>query len=228
MKTVFITGADRGIGFALVQEFLNHGFRVFGGQFMPEWPQLAQLQEKYPDRLHPVLLDVGSTKSVEAAVRHVAMDCETLDILVNCAGIGGRAGNDGLAETINVNAIGALRMTELFLPLMEGGMKRLCYVSSEAGSIGVAHREGFSAYPTSKTALNMGVKLMFNELRPKGYTFRLYHPGWVRSYMQGKKSTMGKYEPEETAAAACEQFISDREWEDVLVMTDLKGEAWPF
>lgn len=228
MKTVFVTGADRGIGFALVQEFINHGYCVFGGQFMPEWPQLAELQAEYPDRLYLVPLDVGNTKSVEEAVRITLEHCETLDILVNCAGIGGRAGNDALFDTINVNAIGALRMTELFLPHMEGGMKRLCFVSSEAGSIGVAHREGFSAYPTSKTVLNMGVKLMFNELRPKGYTFRLYHPGWVRSYMQGKKSTMGKYEPEETAAAAYEQFTSLREWEDALVMTDLKGEAWPF
>lgn len=228
MKTVFITGADRGVGFALVQEFLAHDFCVFAGQYMPDWSQLEDLQKDFLDRLHIVPLDVGDTKSVEAAVGITAQHCRVLDILINCAGISGREGINGLFETVNVNTVGGLRTTELFLPLMEGGMKRLCYVSSEAGCIALQHREGFLAYPASKAVLNMEVKLLFNELRPKGYTFRLYHPGWVRSYMTGKKSTMGKYEPEETAAAAYTQFTSRREWEDVLVMTDLKGEAWPF
>ncbi len=74
-------------------------------------------------------------------------------------------------------------------------MKRLCFVSSEAGSITVAHRKDGYAYCMSKASLNMAVKLMFNELRPQGYTFRLYHPGWVNSYMGGdQKGTSGKYE----------------------------------
>ena len=37
MKTVFITGADRGIGNAMCEQFLEHGWKVFAGQFMPRW-----------------------------------------------------------------------------------------------------------------------------------------------------------------------------------------------
>ena len=121
-----------------------------------------------------------------------------------------------------------MRMVEAFLPLMKKGLKRLCFVSSEAGSVSVAHRaEGF-AYCMSKTALNMEVRLMFNRLSKEGYTFRLYHPGWVRSYMMGVKSTVGNFEPEETAAVAYAQFAEDRDWEDVLAMTDVSNEFWPF
>ena len=69
---------------------------------------------------------------------------------------------------------------------------------------------------------------MFQRLQPQGWRFRLYHPGWVRTYMSGEKSTMGNFEPEESAAAACRQFTSDRDWEDVLVMSDISGEIWPF
>ena len=69
---------------------------------------------------------------------------------------------------------------------------------------------------------------MFERLQPQGYQFRLYHPGWVRTYMSGRKSTEGNFEPEETAAAAYGQFVSDRNWEDVLVMTDVSDEMWPF
>lgn len=61
------------------------------------------------------------------------------------------------------------------------GMKRLCFVSSEAGAVSVAHREDLSSYCMSKTALNMAQRLMFNQLQPMGYSFRLFHPGWVRS-----------------------------------------------
>ena len=75
----------------------------------------------------------------------------------------------------------------------------------------------------------MCVRLLFNELQPKGYTFRLYHPGWVRSYMAGDEKTVrGRYEPEESAQAAYRQFTSSRGYEDALIMTDIKGELWPF
>lgn len=228
MKTVFITGADRGVGLALCRTFLEHDFTVFAGQFMPEWTELSALKEEYPELLLTVPLDVGNTESVKAAAESVARRCKTLDILVNCAGIVQPEGEKGLRAAINVNAVGALRMTECFLPLMEGGMKRLCYVSSEAGSVTLLHRDSGYSYSVSKTVLNMEVKLMFNELRPRGYTFRLYHPGWVRTYMSGQKATQGNFEPEETAVAAYEQFVSERDWEDVLLMTDVKGEAWPF
>lgn len=74
-------------------------------------------------------------------------------------------------------------MVKSFLPLMKEGMKRLAFVSSEAGVNSLAHRTDGYAYTTSKTALNMIVRRMHRTLYPQGYTFRLYHPGWVRSYM---------------------------------------------
>lgn len=228
MHTVWITGADRGIGYAMCEIFLKEGFHVFAGQFMPQWRQLEALSEGYPETLTCIPLDVGSTESVSRAAELTKEKTDRIDILVNCAGITGKPGRDGLRGTLNVNTLGALRMTETFLPLLEKGEKRLCFVSSEAGSITLQHREGDAAYCISKAALNMAVRLMFNELRGRGYTFRLYHPGWVRSYMMGKKSTQGNFEPEEAAAAAYAQFTQNREWEDVLVMTDIKGEAWPF
>ena len=101
-------------------------------------------------------------------------------------------------------------------------------VSSEAGSISLLHRTEGYAYCASKAMLNMGVKLMFNSLRERGYTFRLYHPGWVKTYMHGKKSEIGVYEAEESARAAYLQFTGDAVTEDILVMTDIKGEWWPF
>lgn len=229
MKTVFITGADRGIGNAMCEQFLAHGWKVFAGQFMPRWDFLSKQQERYPDTLKLIPLDVSKDESVRAAVALVEQETDVLDMLINCAGIGLDDGCRQNLATFQVNTLGPIRMTEAFLPLMQKGMKRLCFVSSEAGSIALAHRSDSFSYCMSKTALNMAVKLMFNELRPKGYTFRLYHPGWVNGYMEGETpSTDGKYQPEDTARVSYPQFTEPAPCEDVLVMRDIEGECWSF
>ena len=71
MKKVFITGADRGIGFALCRRFLEGGWMVFAGRFMEEWAELDGLQAEYGDRLFLVSLNVGSEESVDRAAKAV-------------------------------------------------------------------------------------------------------------------------------------------------------------
>jgi NAD(P)-dependent dehydrogenase (short-subunit alcohol dehydrogenase family) len=236
-KTVLITGADRGLGCALAECFLKENWIVFAGQFMPEWDALEKLKARWGDSLHIVTMDVSEEDSVISAYGEVKAKTSRLDMLVNNAGISGGAG-DVFAlgdlsrgpQIFSVNSLGPLRVTNTFLPLLEDpeSLKRLCFVSSEAGSVSVCHREEGFVYPMSKTALNMAVKLLFTQLRSRGYSFRLYHPGWVRSYMSGKKSAAGKFEPEETAAFAVRFFIDGQPREDVLRMVDNEGAVWPF
>lgn len=228
MRSVLITGADRGIGFALCRCFLENGWMVYAGRFMKDWTELDALKEEYGNRLSLVNLDVGSPDSVDEAAQMVGEQTDCLDMLVNCAGIYQNGSSETTRRCLNINTLGPIRIVEAFLPLMERGDKRLCFFSSEAGSITLTHRTGDVSYCVSKTCLNMAVRLMFEKLHPQGYRFRLYHPGWVRTYMSGQKSTEGNFEPEETAAVAYEQFTSDRNWEDVLVMSDVSDEIWPF
>ena len=228
MKSVFITGADRGIGFALCRCFLKDGWLVFAGRYMEDWTELDELKKEYGESLFPVKLDVGNQESVSEAAKTVGERIDCLDMLVNCAGIFQKGSSEAVIQCLNINTLGPIRMVEAFLPLMEQGEKRLCFFSSEAGSITLAHRKGDVSYCVSKTCLNMAVRLMFEKLQTQGYRFRLYHPGWVRTYMSGHKSTEGNFEPEESAAAAYEQFMSERNWEDVLIMSDISGELWPF
>jgi NAD(P)-dependent dehydrogenase (short-subunit alcohol dehydrogenase family) len=230
-----VTGADRGLGFALSKGLLERGWHVFAGQYMPDWPDLAHLAGQFPGRLDVIPLDVSSTESMRAAAQAVSQRADHLDLLISNAGIGGwhqelREGLDSAAihRTYDVNTLGAIRMVEAFLPLTDRGMRRLAFVSSEAGSIAMAHRLGGFAYGMSKAALNMAVKLMFNHLRPEGYTFRLYYPGWMRSYMSGAKSTAGDMEPDEAAAKAIHFFLESRDDEDRLTLIGYQGEEWPF
>ena len=237
-STVFITGADRGLGFGITAGLLERGWRVFAGQYLPDWPELAGLAEQYPDALRIVPLDVASIDSARSAAQQVAEQAGRLDVLISNAGVTTPTSNRSIREAqdyaemqrlFDVNTLGGLRVVEAFLPLMDkGGLKRLCFVSSEAGSIGRAYRKAWFGYTMSKAALNMAVMNLFNYLRPDGYSFRLYHPGWVRSYMGGKKNLDAHLEPEEAAAKAIPFFLDDLDDEDRLRLVDFEGQEWPW
>lgn len=235
-RIAVVTGADRGLGQAITAALLAQGWRVFAGQFMPAWPELDALAAAYPQTLTCLPLDVADLDSVYAAAATVRQDAGHVDLLINNAGINTpvkanlRTPQDyvEMHRLYDVNALGPLRMVEAFLPLLDAGaMKRLCFVSSEAGSVGRAQRTSWYAYCMSKAALNMGVKLLFNHLRPEGYTFRVYHPGWVRSYIGGQKNLEAKLEPEEAATYALAYFLQDLGAdEDNPVLRDWEGKVW--
>jgi NAD(P)-dependent dehydrogenase (short-subunit alcohol dehydrogenase family) len=230
-----VTGADRGLGYAICEGLLEKGWRVFAGQYLKDWTELESLSKKFPDRLDIISLDVGSTESVRHAAKVVAALTDHVDLLISNAGIISGKGElreeidyEAMQRIYNINSLGPVKLVEAFLPLTSKGIKRLCFVSSEASSIAVCHRNGSFGYSISKTALNMAVKIMYNDLRKNGYTFRLYQPGWMKTYMGGVKSSHGDMEPEESAAVAISQFTEEREDEDRLVLMDYMYNEWPF
>ncbi len=229
MEYVVITGADRGIGFALTENFIKNGYTVFAGQFMPDWPQLDELKKQYPERLQIVPLNVGDDRSVKEAAAFVAAKTQRVDHLINCAGIFPKPDDErGFENAFEVNSLGPLRMVEAFLPLMQEGKKRIGTFSSETGVISLMQRVKDFPYCVSKAALNMEMHMLFQKLRPQGFTLRLFHPGWAKTYMSGTKSTVGDFEPEEVAPVAYRFFTGDDEIDDVLILRDIQGQYWPF
>ncbi len=238
MRTVLVTGADRGLGYGLTANLLENGWRVFAGRYMAEWRELDDLASRFPDALSIVAIDDASADSLRAAREAVERESDRLDMLINNAGVTSPTNPrtiredpdyDEMHRLYDVNALGPLRAVGEFLPLLDhGSMKRLCFVSSEAGSIGASQRTSWFGYCMSKAALNMGIRNLFNDLRPQGYTFRVYHPGWVRSYMGGAKNDSADLEPHEAAAYAIPFFTAPRDDEDRLVLTDYRGHEWPW
>lgn len=109
-KTVLITGANRGIGRALVDEALTRGAsRVYAGTRGP----LHHVDE----RVTAVRLDVTNTAQIQAAVAQV----QSLDVLINNAGVAiydDLRSLDVIEQHLAVNLIGALKMTHAFMPLL--------------------------------------------------------------------------------------------------------------
>ena len=111
-KTVLVTGANRGIGQALVEDALRRGARrVYAGTRRP----LVHSDE----RVTPLTLDVTDAAQIQAAVESV----ESLDVLINNAGIalyddlGDRA---AIEQSLAVNLYGTYGVTQAFLPLLIG------------------------------------------------------------------------------------------------------------
>jgi NAD(P)-dependent dehydrogenase (short-subunit alcohol dehydrogenase family) len=240
MPNVFITGADRGFGLSLCREFLVRGWTVFGSKFMQDYDKLEQERENNP-ALHIVPLDLNDSNSIKKARDYTLEHTDSLDMIISNAALMRevKCSIDDPPmdlktpwESFSVNALGPVLLIEQFLPLLDkGNMKRLCFVSSEVSSIVLMkHRPGNSyPYPMSKTSLNMGVRLMHNLLFPQGYTFRLYHPGWMKRQMQDDSlSEFGALNPVEIAAHAAQYFEKPLGDEHRLVMYDYLNQEWPF
>jgi NAD(P)-dependent dehydrogenase (short-subunit alcohol dehydrogenase family) len=110
-KTVLITGANRGIGKALVDEALRRGAKkVYAGMRSP-----VQHSDK---RVTPLMLDVTDPSQIQRAVGAV----DSLDVLINNAGIAiydDLSNLDVLDRTFSVNFLGLLKVTNAFLPLLK-------------------------------------------------------------------------------------------------------------
>lgn len=238
-QVALVTGADRGLGLALVAGLAEQGWQVFAGQFMAAWPELGEVAQRYPEQVIPVPLDLTCLASVTAAAETVRERAGRVDLLISNAGINSpnrtrpiRTGldYDSMHHVYDTNSLGPLRVVEAFVSLMDASpLKRLCFVSSEAGSIARARRDAWYCYCMSKAALNMGARILFNDLREEGFTFRVYHPGGIRSFIGGSGVRgEGGQEPEAAAVPALAYFLGDLEDEDTLVMGDWRGETWPW
>lgn len=191
-KSIVVTGADSGLGFSLAKRFLQGGYRVFAGVYKND----TNLQALADPNLVSIPLDVSNTASVREAARLVSAQTDSVDIVINNAGINIKDTPQTLEEidfdngqfdrTMQVNTYGPLRMAQQFLGLLErGNQKLLINISSEAGSVEDCHRDQMFAYCMSKSALNMESKILHNYLQPRGFKVLVLHPGWMRSGMGG-------------------------------------------
>ena len=199
--TVFITGANRGIGRAIVKALLARGVaKVYAAARKPE--AIADLVADHGARVVPLALDVTDDRQVKAAVA-VAGD---VDLLINNAGIAGHgfAGFDDAAwleagrREFEVNVLGTLRVSQAFAPVLAAnGGGTIVNIASIAGLVNMP---AFLAYSTSKAAahsLTQGTRHMLAGQRTR--VIGVY-PGPVDTEM-AEKLPMQKTSTEDVAAA---------------------------
>lgn len=203
MTTVVITGANRGLGLALAQQYAATGAHVVGGC---RNPATADQLRATGAEVHP--LDMASEASIASFA--AALGDRPVDLLINNAGIDaqalgaedGRRGalditTDQFRGVIEVNVVGPLHLVQLLAANVRAVQGKIANISSQVGSFVDAQRIGRDvAYTSSKAALNMVTLKQSQVLKSDGVTVICLHPGWVRSDMGGRGADL---EPSEAA-----------------------------
>jgi NAD(P)-dependent dehydrogenase (short-subunit alcohol dehydrogenase family) len=171
-KTILVTGANRGIGLALVNEALKRGAkRVYAATRKP----FASKDE----RVIPIGLDV----TMESQVRQAFEQIDTLDILVNNAGVSipddlsDRAAFD---RHLDVNVFGTYYMTKAFLPLLERSSGTIVNIVSLAALAAVPILPAYSVSKAAAFSLSQSLRAL---LASRGVSIQIVLPGPVDTDM---------------------------------------------
>ena len=213
-KVALVTGANKGIGKAIVRGLAHAGFTVYLGARDKELGKAAVSELSGDGDVRFIPLDVTDETSVRAAADKIAQDFSRLDVLVNNAGVSG-VGEDGLirkpseltANDLRVvyetNVFAVVTVTNVFLPLLRRAVAgRIVNVTSKRGSIG---DEGawvgrpYMPYSSSKTALNALTAHYARELANTPIKVNGAAPGHVATDFNNFRGTRT---PDEGAAVA--------------------------
>jgi NAD(P)-dependent dehydrogenase (short-subunit alcohol dehydrogenase family) len=185
MKTALITGAYRGLGYDVARQLSQRGWEVILTARRKDKGAAAAAKLQKATFLE---LDVTEAASVARAAKQVAK----LDVLINNAAVIADGDQDVLsiepeivARTIETNALGALRVSQAFVPrLLKSSAGRIVNVSSGAGQLNDMGTWA-PAYSASKTCLNAVTCLLAAALLEKGIAVNSVCPGWCRTEMGG-------------------------------------------
>ena len=171
-KTVLVTGANRGLGQALVEEALRRGAkRVYVGT--------RQLFTHPDERVVPVLLDVTDQTQIQGAVGRV----ESLDVVINNAGV---SVPDGLSDRLAferhlaVNLYGTLDVTEAFLPSLTSSNGAVVNIVSLGAVAGVPVLPAYSVSKAAALSLTQSLRAL---LAGRGVSVYAVMPGPIDTEM---------------------------------------------
>jgi NAD(P)-dependent dehydrogenase (short-subunit alcohol dehydrogenase family) len=183
MKTVLITGANKGIGFETAKQLAQLGYYVYLGSRdkAKGLEAIKKLSELGISNAAAIEIDVADIDSIKQARKELESTIGQLDVLINNAGIAGDQPQNmsvcdmGLLRSVfETNYFGAIQTTQQFIPLLKrSALPIIVNVSTEIGSLTMQTSPGrhpnwnnYHAYGSSKTALNA---FTINSVTP-GYT----------------------------------------------------------
>lgn len=210
-RTALVSGANRGIGFAIVRQLARLGvLTVIGARELGDGAAAAEKLKSEGLDCPVVKLDVTQEPDAAAAVAEVQRLYGRLDILVNNAAVlidapgGFKASlfdlkSETVRQTIEANLLGPIWLTQAAAPAMRAqGYGRIVNVSSSAGQL-ADMRAGYPAYRMSKTALNALTRISAAELGGGNIKVNAMCPGWVRTDMGGAQADRSPEEGADTA-----------------------------
>ena len=219
VKSVLVTGGNRGIGLEFVRQFLIGELIDFEQIIVTcrnpsAANELNTLKNKHPTRLHILKFDVIEWDTYELlikAVENIVGVDNGLTLLINNAGILPEKEEledidaQCMIDAFKVNCVAPILLSKHFRPLLKTSSKNsdlsamsimrasIIHISSDWGSIKERETsEWGSLYPyrCSKNALNMGMKNIAIDLKEDKILVLSFHPGWVKTDMGGSNGEL--------------------------------------
>jgi NAD(P)-dependent dehydrogenase (short-subunit alcohol dehydrogenase family) len=194
--TILITGANRGIGAALLTAAKDRGDTAFGTTRSTDHAELLPLDVRDPESCTALAERLSDT---------------AIDLLVCNAGVYLEKGMQAdkltdtqiWADTFATNVTGVYLTAMAFLPhLKRSAAPKIAIISSQMGSSERAGGQSYIYRASKAAALNLGRNLAV-DLKPQGIPVGIYHPGWVRTDMGTSAASIGT---EESAAGLLQRF----------------------
>lgn len=213
-KVAIITGASRGIGFAIAEAYVREGARIAlcGSRLSSAEKAVSILREKYPDAdILPIGVNVNDTEEIKAMVSAVVSKWGRIDALVNNAGITSTKSilemtDEDFTSVIDINLVGPFKITrEVANVMKDNGGGSIINTSSMVGSYGGKMQ---TAYSSSKFGINGLTKSCAKELGQYNIRVNAVAPGAVATDM-------------------AKEFTSDKMRQYLAMMTPLGRMAEP-
>lgn len=196
MKTVLITGANKSIGFETARQLVQQGYYVYLGcrDLEKGTKAVAQLKSEGLDQVEPIVIDVDSIASIKAAREALGKKIQTLDVLINNAGVSSTLGQtateadiDQTRQVFETNFFGVMGVTQSFIDLMQTAQQpRIVNVTSGLGSLASHADPSWKyyhvkpvAYVASKAALNAYTIVLAYNLKDTAFKVNAVDPGYT-------------------------------------------------
>ncbi|NUU78731.1 SDR family oxidoreductase [Paenibacillus xylanilyticus] len=195
MKTAIVTGANSGMGLATTIQLARQGYRVIMACRSEKRGQQAlqdALRDSGSNAIELILCDLGSIKSIRQFAQAFRERYNTLDVLVNNAGVvmlKRQVTSDGFEQSIGINHLGHFLLTLLLIePLKAAEQGRIVNVSSGAYKAGKIHfddphlHKGYNpikSYAQSKLANVLFTRALARRVASSRVTVNCLHPGAV-------------------------------------------------
>ena len=199
IPTVFISGANRGIGLEFAHQYADRGWRVIATCRTPDAAEdLKKIASHHPDLVVIEQLDVVDDARIDALAEQYADT--PIDLLLLNAGISGGNANQMLGkmnyevfeQVLMVNTVAPMKMSESFMDHVKSSRdKKIVVVSSSEGSIGGATQPRLYFYRSSKAAVNMLMKNLALQVKKRGVSVAMVNPGMTDTdFMAGLPKKM--------------------------------------
>ncbi|MEE9425109.1 MAG: SDR family oxidoreductase [Methylococcales bacterium] len=231
MKTILVSGANRGIGFEFSKQYAQSGHQVLACCREPEKARaLAEIAQQYP-HVKLLTLDISDGDSIHNLATELTG--VAIDVLINNAAVYGDDHSKGFGQlnyhywldVLAVNMLAPVRVTETLLPnLLAGDSKLVVAITSKMGSIADNSSGGSLLYRSSKAGLNAAMKSLSVDLAEHGAGVLILHPGWVQTDMGGSQALITA---EQSVSGMC-KLINGFSMADSGQFMDYSGKQVPW